>query len=72
MTIIVMAAQATPGTITSKHDTSQRRGVPERPARKAPQNTFLSGKSPRKRADGAKRIAADPHTLPDNINNLFF
>jgi hypothetical protein len=33
---------------------------------------YLTGKSSKKRADGARRTAANQHTLPDRINNLCF
>lgn len=33
---------------------------------------FGTGNSPRKRADGARKIAADLNTLPDHINNHCF
>jgi len=41
--------------------------VPDRSVRKAPQNAFRTGKSPRKRADGARRIAADLHTVSPTL-----
>jgi hypothetical protein len=49
-----------------------KKSVPERSARKAPQIVFPTGKPSKKRADCSKRTAANQHTLPDHINNLFF
>ena len=50
----------------------EKRGVPESSERKAIQIAFPTGNSPRKRADGARRTAANQHTLPDHVNNLCF
>jgi hypothetical protein len=38
-----------------------KRGVPERSARKAPQNAYLTGKPSKKRADCSGRTAVDPN-----------
>ena len=59
---------ATHGVLTADVPWSVRKkDVPVRSVRKVPQNIFRTGKSPRKRADGARRIAADPHTVSPTL-----